>query len=232
MHDLLLIAIIAAVLALDDRAGWQSLAGEPVFSGLLVGLVTGDPGGGLTVGVALQLVWFSIGAARGSRRPNVVVGGVVGAAVRCIGFHTMPNYILLTPCAIFLGLLAGEAGNWVSGTTGRWRERWLEGFRLPANPAVASRNLILYSAGSALYVALVDGLMVLVSVPVALRLAAFMTAAIGKNGLHTTSIGPWMWSQALPAIAVATVAHAFATRSLGRMAALGFFLAVVAAWLL
>ena len=72
MHDLLVIAIIAAVLALDDRAGWTSLAAEPVFSCLIVGLVFGHVGAALRCGVALQCVWLSIGAARGSRRPHAL----------------------------------------------------------------------------------------------------------------------------------------------------------------
>src|SRR5438045_5584191 len=110
MHDLLAIAIIAAILALDDRAGWTSLAGEPVFSAAVVGLVFGHVGAALRCGVALQCVWLSIGAARGSRRPNALVGGVVGAAATCLLLHRNgdPREPLVIAAAIFCGLLVGE----------------------------------------------------------------------------------------------------------------------------
>src|SRR4029434_5431677 len=78
--DILLIALVAGLLAIDDRAGWQSLLGEPVFSSLIVGLILGAVAPALQVGVVLQLAWLSIGAARGTRRPHTGVGGIVGAA--------------------------------------------------------------------------------------------------------------------------------------------------------
>jgi mannose/fructose/N-acetylgalactosamine-specific phosphotransferase system component IIC len=229
MHDLLVIAIIAALLAVDDRAGWQSLAGEPVFSALIVGLCFGHVGAALRCGVALQCVWLSIGAARGSRRPNAVVGGVVGAGTACLSLHKSgdPREPLVIAAAVFCGLLAGEAAQWAGTRAGTAREKWLEGFRLPANPNVASRNLTLYSVGSAAYIAVVEGVIAAVALAVAIPLASLIIDRAGES-----ATGLAAWTAALPAIAVATVAHAFATRALGRTAALGFLLAVVVAWLL
>ncbi|HEX6790558.1 MAG TPA: PTS sugar transporter subunit IIC [Candidatus Krumholzibacteria bacterium] len=226
MHDALIIAIIAAVLALDDRAGWGSLLAEPVFSGTLVGLATGETAAGMSVGLVLQLVWLSIGAARGSRRPNVVVGGVVAAGVMCLGVREGADEARLAACAVFLGLVAGEAGNWTSAVTGRWRERWIEGFKLPADAAAASRRLLAYSAGSALYVGLVDGIVVLVGVPAAQRAAALLTGRLGDGAR-----GVELWSLALPGLALAVMAHAFATRNLFRFGLVGVLLAVVVTWL-
>jgi mannose/fructose/N-acetylgalactosamine-specific phosphotransferase system component IIC len=227
MHDLVIIAIIAGVLALDDRAGWQSLLAEPVFSGTLVGMVTGHPGAGMAAGVLLQLVWLSIGAARGSKRPNVVVGGVVGAGVMCLGLRKGADQAQLTAYAVFLGLLAGEAGSWIAARTGRWRERWLEGFRLPADPAAASRNLIVYTAGSALYVGLVDALVVLAALPLALRATDLFMDRAGA-----AAPGISLWSLAIPGLALAVIAHAFATRNLFRFLLLGFSFQVILTWLM
>jgi len=229
MHDLLLIAVIAALLALDDRAGWQSLAGEPVFSSLLVGLAFGHVGAALRCGVALQCVWLSIGAARGSRRPNVLVGGVVGAGTACLSLHKTgdPREPLVIAVAVFCGLLAGEAAQWAGTRAGTAREKWLERFRLPTNPNVASRDLALYAVGSAAYVALVDAILSAVALMFCLRLADVI---IDRAGLSASGLAAW--AGALPAFAVATIAHAFTTRALGRTAALGFLLAVVVAWLL
>jgi mannose/fructose/N-acetylgalactosamine-specific phosphotransferase system component IIC len=226
MHDVLVIAIIAAVLALDDRAGWGSLLAEPVFSGTLVGLATGEMAAGMSVGLVLQLVWLSIGAARGSRRPNVVVGGVVAAAVMCLGVREGAGEARLAACSVLLGLLAGEAGSWTSAVTGRWRERWLEGFRLPADARTASRRLAVFSAGSALYVGVVDGLVVLAGVPLAQRAAALLTGRLGEGAR-----GVELWTLALPGVALAVMAHAFATRNLFRFGLVGVLLAVVVTWL-
>lgn len=226
MHDLVTIAIIAGVLALDDRAGWQSLLGEPVFSGTLVGLATGHAAAGMSVGVVLQLVWLSIGAARGSRRPNVVVGGVVGAGVMCIGFPKAPDPVQLGASAVFLGLLAGEAGAWTASVSGKWRERWLEGFKLPPDTLAASRNLAVYTAGSALLVGLVDALVVLSVLPLALPLAGLM-----MDGMGGAVGGAGIWLAALPGLALAVIAHAFATRSLARFVLLGAGLLMVVSWL-
>jgi mannose/fructose/N-acetylgalactosamine-specific phosphotransferase system component IIC len=229
MHDLLLIAIIAALLALDDRAGWQSLAGEPVFSSLLVGLAFGHVGAALRCGVALQAVWLSIGAARGSRRPNVLVGGIVGAGATCLSLHKTgdPREPLVIAAAVFCGLLAGEAAQWAESRAGVAREKWLERFRLPADANVASRNLVLYMTGSALFVALVNGVLAGVALAGSLPLTEFIIDRAGE-----AASGLAAWAGALPAFAVATIAHAFTTRALGRTASLGFLLAVVVAWLL
>jgi hypothetical protein len=229
MHDLVVIAIIAGLLALDDRAGWQSLAGEPVFSALIVGLAFGHMGVALRCGVALQLVWLSIGAARGSRRPHAVVGGVVGAGAACLSMHRTgdPREPLVVAGAVLCGLLAGEAGQWVSARAGTAREKWLEKFQLPQDANVASRNLALYTIGSAAYVAVADGLFAGIAVAAALPLTELI---IDRAGVGAAGVSAWL--AALPAIAVATIAHAFATRTLGRMAAVGLLVAVVAAWLL
>jgi mannose/fructose/N-acetylgalactosamine-specific phosphotransferase system component IIC len=229
MHDLLVIAIIAAVLALDDRAGWTSLAGEPVFSALVVGLVFGHVGAALRCGVALQCVWLSIGAARGTRRPHALVGGVVGAAAACLSLHKSgdPREPLVIAAAVFCGLLTGEAAQWLDARVGIVRERWLERFRLPVDANVAARNLTLYSVGSAFYTATVTGLLAACGLAVCLSLADVI---IDRAGGAMASLS--LWASALPAIAVATIAHAFATRALGRVAALGFLLAVVLSWLL
>jgi len=136
MHDVLLIAIIAGLLSLDDRAGWQSLLGEPVFSSLLVGLATGHVAVALRCGVALQFAWLSVGAARGSRRPHVVAGGVVGAGAACLALGRTgdPRELYVIATAVFTGLLAGEAGAFVSRVAGEGRERWLASFDCRRNP--------------------------------------------------------------------------------------------------
>jgi mannose/fructose/N-acetylgalactosamine-specific phosphotransferase system component IIC len=229
MHDLVIIAIVAGLLALDDRAGWQSLLGEPVFSALIIGLVFGHVGAALRCGVVLQLVWLSIGAARGSRRPNAVAGGVVGAGAACLSLHRTgdPREPLVIAAAVLCGLLAGEAGQWVGARAGVARERWLERFKLPAEPLVASRNLTLHVIGSAAYIALTEALFAALAVALSIPL---VEAVIDRGGVIASGLG--LWFAALPALALATIAHAFATRALRRMTAVGLALVVVATWLI
>lgn len=229
MHDVITIAVIAGVLALDERAGWQSLLGEPVFSALIVGLATGQLSAALHCGVILQLAWLSIGAARGSRRPDVVGGGVVGTATACLvlGRTGDPRELYVIAVAVLCGLLAGEAGAWVSRVTGEGRERWLAGFRLPSDPNVASRNLVFYAAGSALYVALAEALFVALALPLAVAVTEALT-----DRVPGAAAGASAWVTALPGLALTTIALAFAGRTLGRFAVLGLLVVGVVAWLL
>jgi len=229
MSETVFIAVIAGLLALDDRAGWQSLLGEPVFAALLVGLAAGPVGPALRCGVALQLVWLSIGAARGSRRPNVVVGGLVAAGAACGVLERTgdPRELFVVATAVFCGLLAGEAGAVVARVAGGGRERWLGRFQLPAEAGAASRRLVLTTTASALYVALVDGIFVLLALPAAVFLTETVTGRLGAAAAGAT----W-WLALLPALAAGTIVHAFATRTLARFAALGLLIAGVASWLL
>jgi mannose/fructose/N-acetylgalactosamine-specific phosphotransferase system component IIC len=229
MSDVLLISLIAGLLALDDRAGWQSLLGEPVFVAVIIGMVTHQMSAALLAGVALQLVWLSIGAARGTRRPNTVVGGVVGIAAACLVLkHTGDTRTAFVVSAgVFFGLLAGEAAPVISKAAGEYRERWLVRFRLPATPEAASRDLAVCVLVSAVTVAGVNGLSVLVMLPVATGLTDALTGRVGA-----IEVGAGAWLAALPAFAILTVGRAFANRVFGRAALLGLAAALVAVWLL
>lgn len=229
MSDVVLISLIAGLLALDDRAGWQSLLGEPVFSALIIGALTHQMPAALVAGVALQLVWFSIGAARGTRRPNTVVGGVVGIAAACLVLKhtgdTRTGFVVAT--AVFCGLLAGEAGAVISRVAGEYRERWLVRFRLPDTPEAAARDLAVRVVASALIVAAVNAASVLVLLPVAAGLTDLLTGRLGG-----VAAGAELWLAALPAVAMVTIFTAFGTRALGRYAALGFLVTAGLVWLL
>ena len=229
MPDVILISLVAGLLGLDDRAGWQSLLGEPVFSAIIVGAITHQMPAALMAGVALQLVWFSIGAARGTRRPNTVVGGVVGTAAACLVLkHTGDTRVgFVVATAVFFGLLAGEAGAVIARAAGEWRERWLVRFRLPDTPEAATRDLMVHVAGSALIVAVVNAAAVLVLLPVAAGLTDALTGRLGA-----VAPGAQLWLNAQPAVAVAVIVLAFGNRALGRYAAMGLLVTLGLVWLL
>ncbi len=229
MSDVVLISLIAGLLALDDRAGWQSLLGEPVFAAVIVGSLTHQIPAAMMAGLALQLVWFSIGAARGTRRPNTVVGGIVGIAAACLVLKNTGDTRLpfVAGVGAFFGLLAGEAGAVISRAGGEMRERWLVRFQLPASPEAASRDLAARVVFSALIVAAVNALSVLVMLPVAAGLTDLLTGRLGG-----VAEGTELWLRALPGVAVVVVFSAFGNRSLGRSAALGLLLTLGLIWLL
>ncbi|HEU4929556.1 MAG TPA: PTS sugar transporter subunit IIC, partial [Candidatus Krumholzibacteria bacterium] len=163
MPEALSIALIAGLLAIDDRAGWQSLLGEPIFSALIVGLLLDIVTPALQVGVVLQLAWLSIGAARGTRRPNTVVGGVVGAASAGLVMAHNPEAraTVVVAAGVLAGLIAAEIGAVVLRATGELRERWLGNFTLPQTTAAASRKLAFTVVGAAIFVGVVDFVLVL-----------------------------------------------------------------------
>lgn len=233
MPDVLLIALIAGLLAIDDRAGWQSLLGEPIFSALLVGALLGTVGPALTCGVVLQLAWLSIGAARGTRRPNTVVGGVVGPGATSLVLAQTgdPRESVVIACGVLMGLLAAEAGAVVARAAGELRERWLGDFRLPEIPPrpyqAASRNLAFTVIGAALLVGLVDFVTTLVVLPVATSLARMLSARLGADAAQ----GAVWWLACVSAIGVAAIARAFGTRALVRYLVLGVVAVVVVGWL-
>jgi mannose/fructose/N-acetylgalactosamine-specific phosphotransferase system component IIC len=229
MHDVWLIALIGGLLAIDERAGWQSLLGEPVFSALIVGVVTHQVHAAAIAGVALQFIWLSIGAARGTRRPNVVVGGLVGSGAACIVLKQTgdPRVAFVVATGVFCGLLAAEAGVVIAGAAGELRGRWLARFRLPDSPEAASRNLTLVVVGSVLFVALVDAISVLGLLPIAVGLTDTLT-----EKMPGIADGARLWLAVAPALAIATVARAFGSRTLGRYALLGLLVAGAAVWLL
>ncbi len=229
MHDILILSLVAGILAVDDRAGWQSLLGEPVFSAAIVGAVTHQMTAALAAGVALQFAWFSIGAARGTRRANVVVGGVVGTGAACLVLKTTGDLRtgFVVASAVFFGLLAGEAGAVLARAGSEVRERWLGRFRLPPGEPEASRSLATAVIGSAVLVGVIDAVAVLVMLPVAAGLTDAFTGRMGGVAPGTT-----VWLAAVPALAAAVVIRAFSSRTWGRYAVLGFLVAVGAAWLL
>jgi mannose/fructose/N-acetylgalactosamine-specific phosphotransferase system component IIC len=232
MPDLLLIASIAGLLAIDDRAGWQSLLGEPVFSSLIIGALLGTLRPALEVGVVLQLAWLSIGAARGTRRPNTVVGGVVGAGAACLALSqpTDPRASIVVAAGVLMGLVAAELGAIAARAANGVRERWLGNFRLPEIPpqpfAAASRKLALTVVGSALFVGAVDFAAVLLLLPVATRVVLWLAGHLGADA----ATGAVWWLACVAAIGLAAVVRAFGTRVLVRFLVVGVVAVLVVGW--
>ncbi len=229
MPDIILIALFACVLAIDDRAGWQSLVGEPIFVSLIIGFSLHDVGVALQCGVVLQLAWLSIGAARGTRRPNTVVGGVVGASAACLALAAAPDgrTSLVVAAGVLMGLVAAEIGAFVWRGVGELRERWLGEFQLPASYPAASRKLAMTVVGSAIFVGLTDFVIVLLLLPLAASATQFASVHLGKGA----AVGAVWWLVCVSAIGAASIMRAFSTRWMVRFLAAGAFAAALIGWL-
>jgi mannose/fructose/N-acetylgalactosamine-specific phosphotransferase system component IIC len=229
MPDILLIALVAGLLAIDDRAGWQSLLGEPIFSSLIVGVLLGAIEPALQCGVVLQLAWLSIGAARGTRRPNTVVGGVVGAGAvsLVLAANARANESLVVATGVLMGLAAAEVGALIGRAVGELRERWLGDFTLPASYEVASRKLAMTVLGSTVFVGLVDFVVVLLLLPLAASAARLSSAHFGTGA----ATGAAWWLSCVAAIGIASIMRAFGTRVLVRFLAAGAAAVALVGWL-
>ncbi len=76
---ILILALMAGAVAVDTTAALQLMFSQPVVSGTLAGLVVGEPGTGLMIGLTLQLVWAGVLPVGGAGFPDAGVAAVVGA---------------------------------------------------------------------------------------------------------------------------------------------------------
>jgi mannose/fructose/N-acetylgalactosamine-specific phosphotransferase system component IIC len=116
MDPFISISLIAGLLALDDRAGWQGLLAQPVFASAIVGFVAGNIGSAIAVGVILEIIYMSILPMRGLHRPDHIAAGVVGGGTAALIIHYTadPRFALIVGVGVFTGLVAGEISSRVT----------------------------------------------------------------------------------------------------------------------
>jgi len=106
----ILISILAGLLRWDSRMFGQNLLEEPIVSGVLVGLILGDPMTGLVMGATLQLVFLGIVGIGAATVPDAMVGGVMGVVLSIrSGLDVEQVMALAMPMAILgqsLGILS------------------------------------------------------------------------------------------------------------------------------
>ncbi len=229
--DVVVLGIMAGLLAIDDRAGWQGLTAQPVFAGALVGWVTRSFELGLLVGLFLELVWLSVLPMRGSRRPDVVVGTVVGAGAVCLLERATgdPRTDLLVATGVLLGLLAGELVAIAQRGLMLPRERWLGDYLMPTEDPtgpIAVRKLSLYHAAATTYFIVTALLLTIVLLPCALWVADRATVLAGP-----TPVGSRWWLVLLPAFGAAAVIQSFWHQHLNRFLLLSAGVFLVILWI-
>jgi mannose/fructose/N-acetylgalactosamine-specific phosphotransferase system component IIC len=229
-EESLLLALLAAVLAADDRAGWQSLLAHPVFASIPIALLVGERAAALWAGVALELVWLAVLPMRGARRPDMVTGGIVGIGSVCLVLrHTADTRVaLIVACGVAVGLVAGEVAGFVVRVVNRVREMYIAGFQVPKDGGVAviGRRLVAYHALSIVWTAATAAIMSFVALALSVPVVEGVTATMPASAVAGTG---W-WLHLVPVIGAAALVNHFWHRHLNRFLLLSAGIVMVILW--
>jgi mannose/fructose/N-acetylgalactosamine-specific phosphotransferase system component IIC len=231
MNPFILLSLTGGLLAVDDRAGWQSLLAQPVFAAAFVGLIAGEMAVALPVGLILELVWLSILPMRGSKRPNQALGAITGAGSVCLVAKLTgdPRVALLASVGALLGLIAGELGGYLSNRLHRVLNEMLgvAGFRADAGRRATAARLTWMHAASIGYIFVVESIMAFAFLSFGYNVAEWSTDRVGG----TLSDGAILWTSLASAIGVAAVVQLYWRRQTRRVLLLSWVLAVLVLWL-
>jgi len=225
MSFIIELSLIAGLLAIDDRAGWQSLLAQPVFTGSLVGLLIGEVYVGVAVGLVLEIIWLSILPMRGQRRPDQVAGAVVGAGTAGLLLQLTgdPRLLSITAVGILAGLLTGELAGRVLSPFNRLKNSVLSGTDFATASRVGAKLLGL-QLSSLVYIFVVEVLIVFTFLSFSLNVSERITGAVSLEG----SIG---WLRLLPVVGAASLIHLYWQQSLKRVLVLCTVLTVLVLWI-
>lgn len=205
MNPFIMLSLLAGVMAVDHRAGWQGLLAQPVFAALLVGFVTGEVSVALPVGLILEFVWLSILPMRGSRQPDHIVGAITGAGTACILIQFTGDVRLLFVIAIgiFAGLVAGELSMHISDTMFRAHRAFLSRieFGADADARRVVRKLSWLHAGSIAYIFVVQSLVAFVF----LTICYAMSEWFARHAVAYFVGGAMRWNALMPALGAAAI---------------------------
>jgi len=229
-QESVLLSLLAALLVVDERAGWQSLLAHPVFAALLVGALLGQYQAALEAGVVLELVWLSILPMRGTRRPDTVTGAVVGIGTTCLILrHTADTRIhFVVAVGVLMGLIVGELAGTVSRAFNRFREARLGGFEIPdGDLSATARRLTFYHFFSVSYTAAITAIVAFTALAVSVAISERLTATSSEalvDGAH------W-WLLVLPAIGAAALVQNYWHKHLNRFLLLSAGVVLVILWM-
>jgi mannose PTS system EIIC component len=111
--EVALLALVGGLFALDRVAVAQFGFGQPLVAGSLTGWALGDPGIGLLLGGALQLLYAGALPIGASVPPDEATAAVVASAAGVVGARLAGGDgfgLPVLPASLLAGLAAGEAG--------------------------------------------------------------------------------------------------------------------------
>ncbi len=124
--ELLLLALLGAIVALDQDAGLGLHLSQPLVAGALTGLVLGRFEAGVSAGGVVQLVWMAAQPVGGARLPDLGLGGVVAALAAptaAAAGGLLHAEFLAAPAA--LGIAAAWGGGALLRAQRRLHDHWL-----------------------------------------------------------------------------------------------------------
>jgi mannose/fructose/N-acetylgalactosamine-specific phosphotransferase system component IIC len=116
--ELLLLALVGGVVAVDGVAAVQSMLSRPLVVGWAVGMLVGTPVLGAQIGVLLELYLLVAIPSGGGRYPE---GGTATVVAVVAAAAAVPS-----PGALGVGIAGGLAWGWVAATTQSALRRWNE----------------------------------------------------------------------------------------------------------
>ncbi|MFH1754151.1 MAG: PTS sugar transporter subunit IIC [Candidatus Latescibacterota bacterium] len=231
MDYFLLLGVLGGALAVDDKAGWQSLLAQPIFAALLVGLLFGQIAAGLMIGLFLELIWLAVLPMRGMKRPDQVCGAIVGASAACYLIHETgdPRFTFVVALGVLIGLFAGEFAARASVPLFKVRERRLA--RVGAYGKMDGwqpmRSILWIHIFATAYIFLVEMMIVLVSLLIAGVFARWVSSSAGSLAIRAIE----NWGLILPAFGVSSLVHVFWHKHLTRFLILSGLLALFILWI-
>ncbi|UCE01662.1 MAG: PTS sugar transporter subunit IIC [Candidatus Latescibacterota bacterium] len=109
--DIALLAVLGALLALDQDAGLGLQLSQPLVAGALAGLLLGRFEAGVAGGALIQMIWIVTQPVGGARIPDLALGGVCAVAALPSG-ATLGTWLQNDELAVagVLGVLAAFGG--------------------------------------------------------------------------------------------------------------------------
>lgn len=229
LEEITLLSLLAGVLAVDDRAGWQGLVAHPVVSSTVVGLIFGDFVTAVSVGVVLELVWLSVLPMRGVRRPDAVAGSVVGVGTACLLIrHTGDlRFEFIVALSAVLGLIAGELAGSIGRRIHRVRERRLGRFDPPTESRPLKRRLLLYPFFSICFIFGAEVLLVAVMLPLSTIAAEWITS-VARTSVAT---GARWWVDIIPVLGAGALIQMFWHKQQNRYLVLSAVVVLLLLWI-
>jgi mannose/fructose/N-acetylgalactosamine-specific phosphotransferase system component IIC len=134
--DLLLVAALGTVLALDTTSVGQTMISRPLVAGPLTGWLLGDPSLGLAVGAVLELYLLVSFPSGGARFPEASTGTVV--AVASVASLDSAGAV---PLGVAMGLVWGQLGGFTVTAVRRLNGRLVPGPDDPRPERVSAAHL-------------------------------------------------------------------------------------------
>ncbi|MFO7915606.1 MAG: PTS sugar transporter subunit IIC [Candidatus Krumholzibacteriales bacterium] len=114
MQLLIFLSVLGGLLAIDFRGSLRIMLYQPVCSGLLAGLMLGEPSKGILAGTLLQIIFLGNIYLRGERDLDIPSAGVISAAVfilvdlRMAGDLSVSGMVMAA--SLLIGILGGLLG--------------------------------------------------------------------------------------------------------------------------